>query len=86
MLDACSAILVSGSDLLKHWRVTHILDVCSAILVIGSDLLKHWRMTHILDTSLAILVSGSSAKCVNPGLALPSEPIIVGLARPNIVM
>ena len=27
-----------------------------------------------------------SAKCGNPGLAWPSEPNIVGLARPNIVM
>jgi hypothetical protein len=28
----------------------------------------------------------ASAKCGNPGLAWPSEPNIVGLARPNIVM
>ena len=28
----------------------------------------------------------TSAKCGNPGLAWPSEPNIVGLARPNIVM
>ena len=39
MLDVCSAILVSGYDLLKHRRGTHKLDVCSAILVSGSYLL-----------------------------------------------
>ena len=38
-----STILISGSDLLKHWKWTHSLDLCSAILVSGSDLLKHWR-------------------------------------------
>ena len=27
----CSAILVSSSDLLRHWRETHSLDMCSAI-------------------------------------------------------
>ena len=32
MLDVCSFILVSGSNLLKHWRGTHILDACSANL------------------------------------------------------
>ena len=42
ILDGCSALLVSGSDLLKKkdWRETHILDKCSAILIIGSDLLE----------------------------------------------
>ena len=40
MLDVCSAILVSGSNLLKYQRWTHLLDVCAAILVSGSDLLK----------------------------------------------
>ena len=43
------AILVSGSDLHKHWRRTHLLDVCLAFLVSGSDLLKNWRGAHILD-------------------------------------
>ena len=42
-------ILVSGSDLLKHWRGTYFLDGCLPILVSGSDLLKHWRGTHFLD-------------------------------------
>ena len=41
ILDGCSALLVSDSDLLKKdWRETHILDKCSAILIIGSDLLE----------------------------------------------
>ena len=35
-----SAILISGSDLLKHWRATHTLDECSAILVSGFNALK----------------------------------------------
>ena len=35
-----SAIFISGSDMLKHWRATHKLDVHLAI-VSGSDLLKH---------------------------------------------
>ena len=60
-LDACSAILVSDSDLLKYGtrRATHKLDVCSAIFF--SDLLKHigCRATHILDTYSTNLVSGS---------------------------
>ena len=34
--------LVSGSNLRKHWRATHLLDGCSPVLVSGSDLLKHW--------------------------------------------
>lgn len=33
-----SDILISGSDQLRHWRVTHLLDVCSTILISGSDL------------------------------------------------
>ena len=57
MLDGCSAILVSGSDLLKHWRGTHILDGCSALLVSGSDLLNHWRVTYILDVFPIYLIS-----------------------------
>ena len=40
MLDTGSAILVSGSDLLKHWRGTYCLKTGSALLVSGSDLLK----------------------------------------------
>ena len=52
----CSAILVSESDLLKHWRRTHILDECSAVLVSASDLLKHWSGgTHRLDTCISSL-------------------------------
>ena len=53
----CPAILVSGPDLLNHWRGTHILVVCLAIPVSGPNLLNHWRETHILDTCPAILVS-----------------------------
>ena len=51
MLESNSqpAILVSESDLVKHWRGTHSLDECPAILVSGSDLFKHRRGTHSLD-------------------------------------
>ena len=59
MLDRCSATLVSGSDLLKHWRATHSLDRCSAMLISGSDLLKHWKATHSLVTFLAIPFNSS---------------------------
>ena len=58
-LNGCSPILVSGSDLLKHWRETHWLDGCSPVLVSGYDLLKNWRATHILDGCSPILVSGT---------------------------
>ena len=58
-LERCSAVLVSGSDLLKHLRGTHKLEGCSAILISGSDLLKHLRGTHKLEKCLVILVSGS---------------------------
>ena len=61
MLDVCSATLVSGSDLCKLWRGTHILNASarSAIVVSGYDLLKQWREIHSLDELSAILVSGS---------------------------
>ena len=54
-------VLVSGSDLLKHWRETHKLDGCSPLLISdsGSDLLQHWRETHWLDGCSPVLVSGS---------------------------
>ena len=55
-VDACSAILVSSSDLFKHQRGTHLLH--SALLVSGSYLLKQ-SGTHNLDTCSALLVSGS---------------------------
>ena len=43
-----STIIVSGSDLLKHWRATHSLDMSSAILISGSDPLRQQKMTHSL--------------------------------------
>ena len=49
LLNAGSAILISGSCLLKHRRVTHRLDACSDILINDSNLLNSWRTTHILD-------------------------------------
>ena len=58
-VGGCSPVLVSGSDLLKHWRATHFLDGCSPVLVSGSDLLKHRRTTHSLDRCSPVLVSGS---------------------------
>ena len=36
----CSPLLVSGLDLLKHWRGTHSLDGCSPNLLSGSNPLK----------------------------------------------
>ena len=57
-LDACSAILISGSDLLKHWRKTHRLDAYTAFLISGSDLPR--RGSHILDVCSASLVSHSN--------------------------
>ena len=64
-LDRCSAILMSDSDLLKDWRVTHNLDHgCSAVLVSDSDLLKdcQWSGTHNLDGCSAVLVSSDPLK------------------------
>ena len=59
-LDRCSAILMSDSDLLKDWRVTHNLDHgCSAVLVSDSDLL---RWTHNLDGCSDVLVSSDLLK------------------------
>ena len=61
MLDGCgcSPVLVSGSDLLKHWRATHMLYGCSPVLVSGSDLLSTEEATHSLDGCSRVLVSGS---------------------------
>ena len=58
----CSAIIISSSNLPKHWRATHLLDMCLAILVSSPNLLKHWRATHKLDASgcLAIVISSSA--------------------------
>ena len=65
ILSTILAILVSGTDLHKHWIATHFLDVYSVIHIsTNSDLLKHWRATHILNMCSAILVSGSNLiKC-----------------------
>jgi hypothetical protein len=62
------SILVSGSNLLKHWRMTHILDTCSAIHVSVSGLLKHWRATHTLDVQpflSAILISSNTGRAAH---------------------
>ena len=61
-LTGCSPFLISGSDLHKHWRETHILDGCSPILVNGSDLLKYWRGTHLLDGCSYVLIRFWSAQ------------------------
>ena len=50
-LDVCSAILVSGSDFLNHWR-----DSLAGCMFNVSDLLKHWGMTYSLSVCLAILI------------------------------
>ena len=47
-LEGWSAILVSGSDLVKLWRRTYHLEEWSAILFSGSELVKLWRGTHML--------------------------------------
>lgn len=59
-LAVCLAILVRGSDLHKHWGVTHSLGAYSVILVSHSDMLKHQGATHILKTCSVILVNGSN--------------------------
>ena len=46
--------LISGSHLLKQWKVTYNLDICSAILISGSHFLKHWKVTHVLEMCSAI--------------------------------
>ena len=56
-LNVCSSILVGGSDLLKHWRMTHPLDRCSALFISGP---KHWGVTYILNGCWAIFISGSN--------------------------
>ena len=56
-------MLISGFDLVKHWRVTHWLDVCSAVLVSDSDL--NWRATHSLNVCSVVLISGSDLQCLN---------------------
>ena len=72
ILDMYSAILISGADLLKHWKATHSLDMCSSTFLICSNTreqLTPWthiqpflsvvgRATHKLDVYLAILIRG----------------------------
>ena len=55
MLDACSTIPISDSDLLKNWRVTHFLDACQWFC--SAQTLLHWRVTHILNIFPIYLVS-----------------------------
>ena len=55
-LDACSPILINGSDQLKNERATHKLDVCSPILISGFESLEDWRATHSLDVCSPLLV------------------------------
>ena len=58
LLDVHTGVLVSGSDMLKHWRGTYSLDGYSAIFVSSSDLLKTWRGTYNLDSRCSgVLVS-----------------------------
>ena len=57
-LKVCSSMLVSGSDPLKHWKVTHSLDGLH-ILVSGSNSFIQVRVTHKLD--FVQLISGSDS-------------------------
>ena len=54
-----SSSLISGHDLLHHWRVTHILDDVqpfSSVILICSNIIES---THSLYMCSAILISGS---------------------------
>jgi hypothetical protein len=42
-------VLISCSDLLKHWRATHLLDVCLANLISSFDLLKYLRVNPLAE-------------------------------------
>ena len=56
-LDTCSAILVTGSDLLKHWRTTHSLKVFShSCQWFWSAHIGEWLTTYM---HLVIQISGS---------------------------
>ena len=52
-------VLISGSDLVKHWRVAHKLNAFSPNLSVFDGSLKHWRATHSLDACSPVLISGS---------------------------
>ena len=45
-LDACSAILVSGSNLLNSWRVTHILDVFQFTSLVNGKPHSHFIQSY----------------------------------------
>ena len=72
---------VSGSDLLKCYRETHMLDWCLANLVSGSDLLKCWTVTHILHfwpILLVILISYTREQLTD-WMIVTVQPILVSL-------
>ena len=56
-LDEYSAILISGSDLLKHTRETHSLDICS---VLSNLVCSNTKATHKLDMCSAIFINDSN--------------------------
>ena len=59
-LPGCVFVHISGSDLVKHWRATHILGAYSAILNSHSDLIKDLRVTHFLYPCSVMFWSGQS--------------------------
>ena len=73
-------MIVSDSDILKHWRVTHFLDGCLTILVSGSDLsssgeqLTSWMHVHPF-LSVVLICSSCGERltawmCVHPCLSM----------------
>ena len=45
-LDSCSAILVSGSNLLNSWRATHILDVFQFTSLVNGKPHSHFLQSY----------------------------------------
>ena len=75
-----SWMLISGSDRVKQWRVTHFLNACAPILISDSDLLKHWKETHLLDMhpfSSVVLIHSSIDSQTGwiPILVCDSDPL-----------
>ena len=74
--DKISDILISGSDLLKHWRVTYLLDLCVQSVVFICSNTGEWltRWMHVQPFLSAFLICSNIADqltcwmCVQPFL------------------
>ena len=73
ILDACTAVLISGSYLLKQWRVTHRLNGCTAVLISvlirsnDGEQLTAWMHVHPFSSvfwSNRTMESDSHAGCI----------------------